>query len=90
MSLRWTLFLILAIPCGLLILLNWITFVRWMMKEKGKRGSFSFAPPWLCGVVGAIALLVSPNRLVQELAWVPIGPRSKHLLRCGTLFAWKV
>lgn len=52
--LRWTLCLLRGIPAGLLILLNWIS----MILALRARRSYSFAPPWLAGVGGALACLL--------------------------------
>ena len=65
---RWTLCLLLGVPAVVLILLNWMS----MISAVKDRRSYSFAPPWLCGVTGAVACLLCPVSQVQHLALSPL------------------
>jgi len=69
----WAVTLILGVPSALLIPLNWLSFVGWAVESaRGKKtGGFSFCPPFLCGVAGAIACLVCPWPGVSWWAWLP-------------------
>jgi hypothetical protein len=70
-TLRWTLSVLFGLPAGLLILLNWIDLIRWTRAHKAGE-SLSFAPPFLCGMVGAAACLLCPVSQVQFFAWCPL------------------
>ena len=71
-SLMWAITLILGVPFALLIPLNWLSFIGWVIAvRRGHRGGHSFAPPFLCGIAGAIACLVCPWPGVWRWAWVP-------------------
>jgi hypothetical protein len=71
-GLRWTITLILGVPSALLIPLNWLWFIGWVIEVRsGYKGGHSFAPPFLCGVAGAVACLVCPWPGVRRWAWVP-------------------
>lgn len=71
--LLWTITLILAVPSALLIQLNWLSFISWAIaRRRGNKGGHSFAPPFLCGIAGAIACLVCPWPGVSRWAWVPL------------------
>ena len=39
--------------------------------RRGHKGGHSFAPPFLCGIAGAIACLVCPWPGVWQWAWLP-------------------
>jgi len=52
--------------CGLIILLNWGSIINAAIK----RQSFSFTPPFLCGIFGFIATLVYPDSQISKFAWV--------------------
>jgi hypothetical protein len=69
----WTLTLILGVPSALLIPLNWLSFVGWLIAvRRGHKGGHSFAPPFLCGIAGAVACLVCPWPGVWRWAWLPL------------------
>jgi hypothetical protein len=72
-AMLWAVTLILGVPSALLIPLNWLMFVSWAVESaRGKRtGNFSFCPPFICGVAGAVACLVCPWPGVSWWAWVP-------------------
>ena len=71
-ALQWTACLILGVPSALLIPLNWLSFIGWVIAvRRGHTGGYSFAPPFLCGVAGAVACLVCPWPGVWRWAWVP-------------------
>ena len=71
-GLRWTITLILGMPSALLIPLNWLSFIGWAIAvRRGYKGGHSFAPPFLCGIAGAVACLVRPWPGVWRWAWVP-------------------
>ena len=70
--LQWTICLILAVPSALLILLNWLSFIGWLIAvRRGHKGGHSFAPPFVCGIAGAIACLICPWPGVWRWAWIP-------------------
>ncbi len=69
---QWAACLILGAPSALLIPLNWLSFVGWLIAvRRGYKGGHSFAPPFLCGIAGAVACLVCPWPGVWRWAWVP-------------------
>jgi hypothetical protein len=69
----WAVTLLLGVPSALLIPLNWLGFIGWMAAvRRGHKGGYSFAPPFLCGIAGAIACLVCPWPGVWRWAWVPL------------------
>jgi hypothetical protein len=71
-ALQWTAGLILGVPFALLIPLNWLSFVGWLIAvRRGHKGGHSFAPPFLCGIAGAVACLVCPWPGVWRWAWAP-------------------
>lgn len=71
-ELQWTACLLLGVPSALLIPLNWLSFVGWAVSvRRGYKGGFSFAPPFLCGIAGAISCLACPWPGVWRWAWVP-------------------
>ena len=71
-ALQWAVCLILGVPSALLIPLNWLSFVGWVVAvRRGHTGGHSFAPPFLCGVAGAVALLVCHWPGAWQWAWVP-------------------
>jgi hypothetical protein len=65
---------VLGVPAGLLIVGNWLTVIGalWEAIRLGRSRNFSFCPPFLCGVFGAIACLVCPVPEVRSLAWLPL------------------
>ena len=85
-TLQWAVCLILGVPSALLILLNWLSFIGYSVAvRRGHKGGHSFAPPFLCGVAGAVACLVCPLPGVWRWAWVaPLLDPSIALL----LVAW--
>ena len=52
--------------CGVFILLNWAGLVHAMVRKRGH----SFAPPFLCGILGFFAALAHPDALVNHFSWV--------------------
>ena len=89
-GLRWTITLILGVPSALLIPLNWLSFIGWVIEmRRGSEGGHSFAPPFLCGIAGAVACLVCPWPGVWSWAWVPplLDPSIALLLAAS---AWHV
>ncbi len=42
---------------AIFIVLNWLSFIAFLIKKP--EGNFSFAPPFICGVLGAIATFVA-------------------------------
>jgi hypothetical protein len=69
---QWAACLILGVPSALLIPLNWLAFVGWVVAvRRGHKGGHSFAPPYLCGIAGAVALFVCPCSGGWQWAWVP-------------------
>jgi hypothetical protein len=72
-ALLWTITLILAVPSALLIPLNWLSFIgKAIAVRRGHKGGYSFAPPFLCGLAGAIACLLCPWPDIWRWAWVPL------------------
>jgi len=70
--LRWAFCLILGVPSALLIPLNWLSFIGWVVAvRRGNKGGHSFAPPYLCGVAGAVACFICPWPGAWRWAWVP-------------------
>ena len=64
----WTLCLVLGVPASLLLFLNW----GGLIDALRKRRNFSFAPPWLCGLAGAVACWACPVEEVQAFWWLPL------------------
>src|SRR5262249_56457659 len=61
-----------GVPSALLSPLNWLSFIGWAVAVRGgHKGGHSFAPPFLCGVAGAVACLVCLWPGVWRWAWVP-------------------
>jgi hypothetical protein len=59
----------------LLLLANWcgiIGFAFHRYRHPEKTGGFSFAPPFIGGVLGCIGCLVCPIEGVRRFAWVPL------------------
>jgi hypothetical protein len=87
-ALLWTIPLILGVPSALLIPLNWLSFIGWVVAvRRGHKGGHSFAPPFLCGVAGAVACLACPWPGVWRWAWVPpfLDPSIALLLAASVL-----
>src|SRR5688500_3434441 len=84
--LLWAVCLILGVPSALLILGNWLIVIGAGVEaaRHGKSKSFSFCPPFLCGIVGAAACLVCPVPGSWHWAWLPllIDPSIGLLLLC--------
>ncbi len=71
-ALQWAVTLVLGVPAALLISLNWLSFIGWVVAvRRGHTGGHSFAPPFLCGVAGAVACLVCPWPDAWRWSWVP-------------------
>jgi hypothetical protein len=71
--LQWAVCLILAVPSALLIALNWLSFIGWSIAvRRGHKGGHSFAPPFLCGIAGAVACFVCPWPGAWRWAWLPL------------------
>lgn len=87
-ALHWAACLILGVPSALLIPLNWLSFIGYSLAvRRGYKGGHSFAPPFLCGIAGAVACLICPWPGVRWWAWVPplADPSIGLLLVCGVL-----
>jgi len=87
-TLQWTACLILGVPSALLILLNWLSLIGYVLAVRsGHKGGHSFAPPFLCGIAGAVACLVCPWPGAWRWAWVPplADPSIGLLLVCCVL-----
>lgn len=73
---RWTTFGLLGLPAALLLCSNWLGLtghaIRSWRAMSHDVGGYSFAPPWLAGIVGAIACLACPSPAVRHCAWVPL------------------
>lgn len=50
------------------IALNWFSLITFILKKS--KGSFSFAPPFICGILGAFASLLE---LENHAVWVALG-----------------
>jgi hypothetical protein len=88
-ALRWAACLVLGVPTALLIPLNWLSFVGWIIAvRRGHQGGHSFAPPFLCGIAGAVACLVCPWPGAWRWAWVPplLDPSIVLLPAWGVLY----
>ena len=72
-ALRWAVSLVLGVPSALLILLNWLIVVDAAIEaaKRGRSRSFSFCPPFVCGVAGAVACLACPWTGACYWAWLP-------------------
>jgi hypothetical protein len=60
---------------GLLLLANWCGLIGFAVdryRHPEKTGGYSFAPPFLGGVLGCIGCLVCPIEGVRRFAWVPL------------------
>lgn len=68
--------------CAVFMLFNWVGLIGAMI---GRSKSHSFAPPYLCGVLGAIALLAWPGRSLQWWAIVPLLADPSIGFVCGAL-----
>lgn len=84
-SQRWAITLILAVPSALLIVCNWGGLVS---ASRAGRG-YSFAPPWLCGVAGAMACVVCPAPGIWRFAWVPLVLDPSIVLLVARLGGWR-
>jgi len=71
---EWTLDVVIGV-CALMILLNWGALLSYLYATaKGRRkGGFSFAPPFLCGLVACGAILIHPRPGMPRLSWVPLA-----------------
>lgn len=69
----WAVCLLLGVPSALFALGNWLMVTGAAVEavRQGHSHSFSFAPPFLCGVAGAVACLVCPLPGVWRWAWLP-------------------
>jgi hypothetical protein len=56
------------IACAALILLNWVG----LLAAIRARRSYSFAPPFVCGILGALAVGLYPRSGVAVFAFVPL------------------
>ena len=62
--------------------------IGWLIAGlRGHKGSFSFAPPFLCGIAGTIACFTCPSPGVWRWAWLPplIDPSSGLILFLSVL-----
>jgi hypothetical protein len=88
-ALLWAVTLILSVPSALLIPLNWLIVVGAVVEavRRGRSRAFSFCPPFLCGVAGAVACLTCPWPGVWRWAWVPplLDPSITLLLAASVL-----
>jgi hypothetical protein len=87
-TLRWAVSLIMGVPAALLIPLNWLSLAGWLVAvRRGHKGGLSFAPPFLCGIAGAVALLVCPRPGAWRWAWLPplLDPSILLFLSSGVL-----
>ncbi len=87
--LLWAVCLILGVPCALLIIGNWLIVIGAGVEtiRHSKSKSFSFCPPFLCGIVGGVAVLVCPWPGSWRWAWLPLilDPSVALLLLCVPL-----
>ena len=67
MSLTQALLAALIGLCGVLMALNWASLIQAHIQGKG----FSFAPPWLCGLVASGAMFFYPGGMLKDWAWLP-------------------
>ena len=87
-ALLWIVSLALAVPSALLIPLNWLSVIGWVIAApRGYEGGHSFAPPFLCGIAGAVACVICPWPGVWRWAWVPplLDPSIALLLAASAL-----
>lgn len=66
--LRWLLCILLAVPCALALLANWLLLINTRRTKK----STSMVFPFVAGLFGAAAFLVCPVDRVQWFAWLPV------------------
>ena len=61
--------------CAVLILLNWGDLLSWFYAtaKKRRKGRFSFAPPFICGLVASGAILIHPRPGLPRMFWVPLA-----------------
>ena len=75
--------------CALLIILNWADLISWFYATSRHRtkSGFSFAPPFLCGLLAGGAILIYPRAGVRTLFWVPLAldPSIGFVFLCGAL-----
>ena len=72
-TVAWAVCLLLGVPAALFTLFNWLSFVGYVIAcLRGYSGSHSFAPPFLCGIMGAVTCLVCPLPGAWHWAWVPL------------------
>ncbi len=88
-SLRSAVSLVLGVPSALVILLNWLVVVAVAVHaaRRGRRETFSFCLPFVGGVAGAVACLVSPSPGAWRWAWIPplVDPSIAVLLAASVL-----
>jgi hypothetical protein len=80
---------ILATLLLLLLLANWsgiIGFALNRYRQPEKAGGFSFAPPFIGGVLGCIGCLICPIDGVRRFAWVPLAVDPSILLMTIAVF----
>jgi hypothetical protein len=63
----WGSTLVIAVT-AFVIALNWLSLIAFIVKKS--KGNFSFAPPFICGILGAFASLLA---LEHHALWVAIG-----------------
>jgi len=61
--------------CAVLILLNWGDLLCWFCAtaQNRRKSRFSFAPPFLCGLVASGAILIHPRPGLPRMFWVPLA-----------------
>ena len=70
----WTLDVVIGL-CVVLILLNWCDLLSWFYATAKNHGKsrFSFAPPFICGLVASGAILIHPRPGLPRMFWVPLA-----------------
>ena len=54
--------------CAALILLNWASLLAAIRAHR----NYSFAPPFVCGIVAAVAIALHPHPGLLAFAFIPI------------------
>jgi hypothetical protein len=70
-----TIWIILGVLLALLLLANWCGIIGFAVdryRHPEKTGHFSFAPPFIGGVLGCIGCLICSIEGVRRFAWVPL------------------